>query len=228
MPTAPATEKADTLHYAPPPPLRHRPVTRRAVIFLLVASAAAVPLSRLPALWWRLNLLIPQRRCLQHVVPPETVVLEPDPHRAAELLKRPGYLPWIDRKTAYLTAPEWERYYAALVPNSGVRSAGTVFLGGRTSPAGGERLVAVDISASPQLRYLSARVIEPGGVFHPPRLRGMHDGYLKLENDVRVFAGQRDPADASHFTIACEAGTCRRTIDGWLRNDTVRLEWREP
>jgi len=35
----------------------------------------------------------------------------------------------------------------------------------------------------------------------------------------RIYAGQVDPADPSHFTIAYEREAARGTIDGYLRED---------
>jgi hypothetical protein len=45
---------------------------------------------------------------------------------------------------------------------------------------------------------------------------------------VRLFPGQPDPLDESHFTIPYDAGGVAGTIDGWLEaNDTVRLAVRD-
>ena len=46
---------------------------------------------------------------------------------------------------------------------------------------------------------------------------------------LRLFAGQADPADESHFTIDYEVDGDRGTIDGWLRDtpderEPVRVE----
>ena len=46
-------------------------------------------------------------------------------------------------------------------------------------------------------------------------------------NVVRFFAGQVDPADASHFTIPYEVDGRVGVIDGWLRDDGVKLRPRE-
>ncbi|MCY2953882.1 MAG: hypothetical protein NTU53_18215 [Planctomycetota bacterium] len=44
---------------------------------------------------------------------------------------------------------------------------------------------------------------------------------------LRIFAGQPDPNDASHFTIAYEAGDTKAVIDGWLKDDdTIVLKLR--
>jgi hypothetical protein len=45
---------------------------------------------------------------------------------------------------------------------------------------------------------------------------------------LRLFAGQADPADESHFTIRYELNGQPGLIDGWLMpDDTVKLEPRE-
>lgn len=47
----------------------------------------------------------------------------------------------------------------------------------------------------------------------------------KPAEQLRVFAGQADPQDASHFTIRYELDGIAGTIDGWLRADgSVALE----
>ena len=44
---------------------------------------------------------------------------------------------------------------------------------------------------------------------------------------LRLYAGQIDPNDESHFTIDCETPAGRGTIDGWLlADDTVKVEVR--
>lgn len=45
---------------------------------------------------------------------------------------------------------------------------------------------------------------------------------------TRIYFGQPDPVDASHFTIGYDAGGVSGTIDGWLLpDDTVRLTVRD-
>jgi hypothetical protein len=45
---------------------------------------------------------------------------------------------------------------------------------------------------------------------------------------LRVFPGQPDPLDESHFTIPYDAGGVTGTIDGWLQaDDSVRLVVRD-
>jgi len=51
---------------------------------------------------------------------------------------------------------------------------------------------------------------------------------LGMADKVRVFNGQPDPSDASHFTIGYEVDGQPGTIDGWLTDDgIVKLEVRD-
>jgi hypothetical protein len=48
------------------------------------------------------------------------------------------------------------------------------------------------------------------------------------EGPLRLFAGQLDPNDASHFTIDYVIGDQKGVIDGWLKEDgSVLLQKRE-
>jgi hypothetical protein len=50
-----------------------------------------------------------------------------------------------------------------------------------------------------------------------------------LRTAFRVFVGQPDPKDASHFTIRYEVGAEQGIIDGWLGDDdAIRLQARGP
>ena len=44
---------------------------------------------------------------------------------------------------------------------------------------------------------------------------------------LRFFAGQIDPGDESHFTIRYQADGRDGVIDGWLKDDGLRLRPRE-
>ena len=66
-------------------------------------------------------------------------------------------------------------------------------------------------------RYIPAPARERPGDFE-----------LQEFDKLRLFAGQPDPADGSHFTIAYELGGRPGTIDGFLRDDdTIHLVPRE-
>ena len=48
------------------------------------------------------------------------------------------------------------------------------------------------------------------------------------KNDIRIFAGQIDPADASHFTIRFESRAKTNIADGYLQADgTLRITVRQ-
>ena len=79
---------------------------------------------------------------------------------------------------------------------------------------------------------LEVQVVRPGGLFSSPQvvattplqvpeLRSSPRGALRL------YAGQVDPHDASHFTIEYRAAHGGGMIDGWLQNDdTVKFRVR--
>lgn len=109
----------------------------------------------------------------------------------------------------------------------------------RTAAALGSepRLLIVEIDPygfvpTPGLRM---RVLRMGTLFRLPRdvspgtsaSLGLH-----FENQpdpkLRVYAGQADPADASHFTIDYEQWGQRDTFDCWLQpDDTVKIKPRK-
>ena len=61
-----------------------------------------------------------------------------------------------------------------------------------------------------------------------PNATGVIEISLTKQNRMRLYAGQPDPADASHFTIKYEIDHVPGTIDGWLQpDDTVKLQVRD-
>jgi hypothetical protein len=68
--------------------------------------------------------------------------------------------------------------------------------------------------------------VEMPGHWLPPASPG-EPGTLRVDyrDQLRVFAGQPDPADPSHFTIAYDLDGRPGIIDGWLKPDgSVQLE----
>lgn len=68
--------------------------------------------------------------------------------------------------------------------------------------------------------------VEMRGHWLPPPIRGS-PGSLKIDDSdrLRVFAGQPDPSDESHFTIAYDLDGQPGVIDGWLNSDgSIKLE----
>jgi hypothetical protein len=130
--------------------------------------------------------------------------------------------------------PTWARFYELLSPPGGAQFA-TLFLHGRDAGAG-QRLLVVDLHLSPQssaeMRYISvsARVIEPGTLTRRPRDRVhvLRATFHMNAPPVRIFAGQPDPVDPSHFTIVyITTDHAQHMLDGWLlADDTVVIERR--
>jgi hypothetical protein len=101
----------------------------------------------------------------------------------------------------------------------------------RKSPNGTVRLVVVERTAGlaePPLFIVDfdvdAFAIEPGRITHPPRFLPAIWGVDVLyspgpHRDVRIYAGQVDPADASHFAIRYESGGQTKIADGKLGDD---------
>jgi hypothetical protein len=129
-------------------------------------------------------------------------------------------------------AVPWQNFYQNYTGSLPV-SVGTLFLHERTSRGGNRRLVAVDVvGAEPHLGRVHAnmRVFSPPVGIAWPKQRTTSIATLPLAtNDglFKIFAGQPDPNDPSHFTIVYEGGNHRGVIDGWLQDgDNVLLELR--
>jgi hypothetical protein len=105
--------------------------------------------------------------------------------------------------------------------------AGSIFCGELTNSRGATRLVVVDgPSADGQL---TPTALAPRLLGGPPWVVGGYQRGCTITGDrVRIYAGQADPADASHFTIEYDKPDGRHLIDGWLtENDQVLLEERK-
>ena len=101
-----------------------------------------------------------------------------------------------------------------------------IFLGGRRAPGGPERLTVVMFDG-PAFAWADAPPITVC-VYRTSGLRGswlrrtqrLVDLPLhRRPEPLRVYAGQPDPHDPSHFTIPIAFGARAQTIDGWLRAD---------
>ena len=113
-----------------------------------------------------------------------------------------------------------------------------IFMHGRTTKKGRERLVVLSYGsweAYPVERGFQYRppwfhlsMVKSGGLRRDPELNtDFPGGWLPGLSDqhVRMFAGQPDLNDASHFTIHYEINGESGTIDGWLedREDNGRV-----
>jgi hypothetical protein len=212
------------LEYAQPLRWRQRKAFRRAAFAAALLLLILGSLKFLRPAWNHARLLHYQRRCLTHVEVPGTIVFD-----AANLTRKIN--------------ADWERFYALFSPPGGKHGA-TVFLHELRRPDGVTRLVAVeaDLPASAMPRQLllmfaplrlDSTVIVPGGLLEQPQLQS-NGSWLTPFNfsdpsGLYLHAGQIDPANPSHFTIAFDYPDHSGTIDGWLQpNDSILFELRDP
>ena len=112
----------------------------------------------------------------------------------------------------------------------------TCYLHRRRSASGSDRLVVVLFDAGAFIwgdpKPFSAQVLSATFSSQSLLLRpkALSDSQFTFSQDMplRLFAGQSDPIDQSHFTIKLEAGGRVGVIDGWLQpDDTITLELQE-
>ncbi len=179
--------------------------------------------------------------------PPDMVVYEEEPAAAAKLLLQgPGYSPCVLNRsspqkssaafTAAAYAPTWSRI-GTFIPELIVKHLGPppalMFLHERTSPSGHRRLVTVialpqDQSFTPDFidghDYISD-VFIPGTLTTDPQrvpkfwVLDVLSGYPAKPPNLRIYAGQVDPHDASKFTIRYEIWAQTGVLDGQLTDD---------
>jgi hypothetical protein len=196
-----------------------------------------------------------QSQCLAYTARADQVVGESDPDESNRLAAQSGYSSngkrMVDGRAVMLgavyTPPPWKEF-RDLVPGTSppiYRNAGGVaFLHEMRSKSGNVRLVC--FSAMPAMPNLISNdsisgawagqgydieIFDPGTFWrHPKNLSKPPPSLFNRSRNIisatRVFAGQLDPADPSHFTVRYErsnaAGTARRgTINGYLHDDDI-------
>ena len=213
---------------------RRRIATLVAVIVLLSAvTPFAVRYARMAGERWRVNRLY--RDCAAHVAPATTVVWEED----AEQVKRLRDYEIVGShhgNAAYVVPAKWRELNAAI--GQQIQTWGTLFLHERATPQSKRKLlVGVDIAGwsrgGPVVLFARVRTIAPAAPMRLPTEANVDHPSVMLataESPLRLFAGQPDPNDASHFTIefVVGGGGAKGMIDGWLKEDgSVVLERRE-
>lgn len=209
--------------------LRQRPRRRWAAALVMAALAAGASLLvfhafvRQPLRAWqdRRRLQREITACADYRLPADTVVFEPNPDAAARLIRSGEYDDHPPPNACRIGRP-WE----ALVASMGwPEERWAVFCHARTSPAGHHRLVVVE-----RLKYSGSGLIIDATGSPPRRLPCTWRNYIlfrrinRADPEVRLYAGQPDPDDASHFTIGYALGESRGSVDGWLLDDdTLRF-----
>lgn len=201
----------------------------------------------------RAMLLRWQDRCENFSMPPNAVAYEENPTAAAALwqaqsasgnygavMKQGGGIAFV------LMRPkaQWE---VSVHQGANLYQLGSVFLHARRAKNGPQRLVCVypndfisyrvNAAATPGMYTASSpdfsvQVHDPSTYFHTGQRLTQKDynvaGLLGYPfGSVRIFAGQADPNDESHFTIDIQTPAGTGTIDGYLRaDDSVTLTLR--
>ena len=203
------------IEYAPHPSnLRSRRVVQVfiwvAVVFLLLP----VGIKGGPMGWRQMQLLYWKRKAMSYSPASTEVVFD-------------------TKRTISVSATPWIRYWELCSP-PGRAGNPTLFLHERRNSRGESRLVAIEafygfhVARGESVTCLISNVVNFGqGVSSPTEASESSIREIVHNEPIRCFAGQCDPADASHFMITYEVDSGRFTIDGWLRDDdTIAIDVR--
>ncbi len=217
------------IEYAPPLPW-HRTALARRILCYIVAAIVLVTgyiywpwIKQLgPRIYW-------ERKCLNYRAPSGTISYSNDPADIAMLKSVSGYetnLPaWSSGP--YVVAPN-DTFQRLCGGQPGYQFAArpAIFLHGRRTPSGVQRLVAVQVSAMATPDQFNRLFLFPyvhHTVFGRSSPSGKNSGQLEMflapTDRVRLYDGQPDPTDETHFTIDYDLNGQRGTVDGKLAND---------
>jgi hypothetical protein len=237
-------QQAPVIDYAPAPPWhRRRWGQTAALVVFLAAGVAAWRFG--PALWRQAKTLYWQRQCADFTLSPDQVVYEEDPAATGALIARGGdYGPYRGlivtnspppAPAAAVFVPKCWPAFRALIPGqilygSFFGSGGAVlFLHELVAKNGVHRIVAIEHAPSSQTQMfvcgydINATVISPAAGLKSPAafMQTMYDidmliGLNQPPQKLRIYAGQIDPTDPSHFTIRYEQWGQTDVVDGRL------------
>lgn len=225
-----------------------RGISRRMGWGLVLAALLAVTIWQ-AAVWvprWRAILLqrrilreaiAAQKACMEFSLPADRIVFTDDPADVAELgadkstyAPLAGHAPSVSRGRdrlwqggVGLRCEEWPAYHDLAGRAWGHwfnwGPDGMAFMHARRNPNGQERLVVVHVGGA---GYLSWIVLTPGDQGNPPS--GFTPGFgvalnRRYQWPLRIFAGQPDPRDLSHFTLDYLYHGQRGRIDAYLNDD---------
>jgi len=252
-----ASPESPQLDYAQAPRAR-RKILRRAPIVLLIVAAGIATWRFAPAAMRQVQLLSRERKCLNYSASTDQVIYEEDPIKAAELMignteyamypinrePPPFECPVFTNAAAHV--PACWREYQSITMIGMIQAAsryGTIaFLHERTSPSGNRRLVCIRYFADPSTFVAEplagfnydAAVITPATLIKQPQAAiqtyfiDVLSSWPKHPPRMRMYAGQIDPNDASHFTIRYEMWGQSDVLDGFLDDkDQVTLKPRQ-
>lgn len=195
-------------------------MVRRALLAVGVLAIVICGWVMLPQYWRNAREAMQQRQWMRYTRLPTAIAFEP-PGEKAKTLFQPGL--------GYVMRPGGV-FHQLGIPGF---PSDALFLHGRKRPDGQQRIVWVTLgyrttSNGIQL-CLEGDVLIPGTTLNPGRRLPGTTGPLIADSTgktPRIYAGQPDPADDSHFTMAIEFPDGRTgTIHGRLTDrDTIDFE----
>jgi hypothetical protein len=201
------------LRYAAPPHWTRRASTRRYALLLATVLIGMSGWWWAPALVHRVRVWYWQNQCLDRRLAAATVVY-------ADADEQSGGISVTDSAWGSL---------AGLYYPGGAAPKPTLFVHERQAPGGPPRLVVVELISvrslgSSRAIDVAARVFRPGrwGNLRELNVTGGVSYGRALALDVsplRIYAGQPDAADPSHFTIKWHQGSRVHLLHGWLNED---------
>lgn len=211
----------------------HRRWVLGALAITAVVTAAWVTVE-IPWLWYGSRGAYQHHKRLTYTQPPSFLVFEMTRTRRSEAAIEPRWEEDVNR--SHRLSPR----HPAIFPSGWKYEGCLLFMHERTGPSGHRRLVSAEyrlLDGAPSdshgfmlgvsIRWSSE---SSGGSDTAPRLVAMAPALdvPLLGGSNRLYFGQPDAKDASHFTIKYEIDNVPGTIDGWLQaDDTVRLETRD-
>ena len=243
----PTMNRVSPLDYGARPSAIRTSIRRALVAALCVVAMGAAWLLRtkMSEGFATVQLAVTERRCGSFTVPSNLIVYDDGPaDRSADTLgsrySRVQPFAQPDHKWKPLVLwgdPQWQRFSSRVTSDHGCDIL--VFLHERQSGSGHRRLVAITMYVSapdpssrgicliPCLISISSLAgMRPVQIVPPPRSgTGACVVAWPGSCDLRLFFGQPDLSDQSHFVIPYRAGDVSGQIDGYLGDDdTIRLQ----
>jgi hypothetical protein len=185
----------------------------------------------------QIDFLFVQRHLMRYTMPADRVVLAAGTPDVPQLLSASGYHVLASDVFHQLTKVKAAAHNPPKdVPLLTLPTETYVFVHARRSAGRHERLLSVVVGAQrpfePGLGYdLTALAQVPANLMLGSRptpcsqFGASGEANLRYTNSFRIFAGQADPTDESHFTIRYEVDGKSNIIDGWLMSDdSVKLQ----
>jgi hypothetical protein len=191
-------------------PFRQRRFYRRLVRAILFLGIVAAVLVLIPTgLVW-IRYLYWQQRCLNYTAPPDQLVFHSTGGRQGEIYS--------------LCVPEEQFWYNGGDDGGGFPACG-IFVHAMRRPDGTKCLVELNLG-TPEVSGSISELLHNlyYGVWTvSPIARLAHLGLADFPtiNGVdkwKIYAGQPDPSNPSHFTFDFESNARRHTCDAWLNN----------